>query len=159
MYKLLTMADCEAYLKAFSLFALLISTLYCKEYLLELSDFKELDDKISSFLKNPSKVGWEDNLLDIEFYDNSMKDMIQTLNNTFDGLTSIYFRKAEQFVKNGKPIFIDTDVVEYEVQPLINVTDDQLQRLYWQRVYCEKDWELLVDMITLKKQVEIILPE
>lgn len=137
---------------------MLFSLLNCKDYLLEFEDFKKLDEKIASFLKNPNKEGWEDNLLDIEFYDNSMKHMIQTLNATFDGLTRAYFHKAERFVKGGKPAFIDTDVVEYEIQPLIKVTDDQLQRLYWSRIYAEKDWEMLVDMITLKKQVEIILP-
>lgn len=137
---------------------MVFSAFYCKEYLLELEDFKKLDEKIASFLKNPNKEGWEDNLLDIEFYDKSMKHMIETLNATFDGLTRAYFQKAERFVKNGKPVFIDTDVVEYEIQPIIKVTDDQMQRLYWSRIYSEKTWELLVDMITLKKQVEIILP-
>uniref|UniRef100_A0A1B6K9F3 Uncharacterized protein n=1 Tax=Graphocephala atropunctata TaxID=36148 RepID=A0A1B6K9F3_9HEMI len=136
----------------------LFTSLQCTKYLLEVEDFKKLDEKIASFLKDPSKEGWESNLKEIEFFDNSLKNMIKTLNATFDGLTKEYFRKAEKFVNSGKPVFIDTDVVELEVQPRIEVTDDQLQRLYWLRLYSEQDWEMLIDMVTLKKQIEIMLP-
>uniref|UniRef100_A0A1B6ETU6 Prolyl 4-hydroxylase alpha-subunit N-terminal domain-containing protein n=1 Tax=Cuerna arida TaxID=1464854 RepID=A0A1B6ETU6_9HEMI len=141
-----------------SLSLTLFVSLHCTKYLQEVEDFKKLDEKIASFLKDPSKEGWESNLKEIEFFDSSLKDMIKTLNATFDGLTKEYFRKAERFVNSGKPVFIDTDVVELEVQPRIGVTDDQLQRLYWLRLHSEKDWEMLIDMVTVKKQIEIMLP-
>lgn len=138
--------------------AIFLSLVYCKDFLIEVEDLKKLDEKIASFLKNPNKEGWEDNIKDIDFFDESMKKMIQTMNATFDGLTKSYYQKVEKFVKHGKPLFIDTDVVEYEVQPLIKVTDEQLNQLYWKRLYCEQDWERLTEMVILKKQVEIILP-
>jgi hypothetical protein len=135
-----------------------ISLVLSKEYLIEVEDLKKLDEKITTFLKFPSKDGWDDNLKEIEYFDDCMKQMIQTLNATFEGLTKTYYQKVERFVKHGKPLFIDIDVVEYEVQPQIKVTDEQLNRLYWNRLHCEQDWERLTEMVILKKQVEIILP-
>uniref|UniRef100_A0A1B6JJF6 Uncharacterized protein n=1 Tax=Homalodisca liturata TaxID=320908 RepID=A0A1B6JJF6_9HEMI len=127
---------------------------HSKELLTEPEDFKKLDAKITQFLRDPTKDGWEDNLKDIDFFLNSMKNMIMVLNGTLPGLTKGFLSKVRQFHDNDKPIFIDLDVVEYELQPRIKVSDEDFTRLCWLRIYSEKDWEYLCEIMKNKHKLE-----
>uniref|UniRef100_A0A1B6MVM1 Uncharacterized protein n=1 Tax=Graphocephala atropunctata TaxID=36148 RepID=A0A1B6MVM1_9HEMI len=135
------------------LMVMLMSLSHSKKLLTEPEEFRQLDVKITGFLRDPTKEGWEDNLKDIDFFLNSMKNMIMVLNGTLSGLTRDFLSKVEQFHENNKPVFIDLDVVEYELQPRIRVSDEDFNRLCWLRIYSEKDWELLCEIMKNKDKL------
>lgn len=137
-------------------FAILVCllTVQGKHFIRLATEFENLDQNISSFIKNPTNEGWEDNLLDMGFYVRSLQSIVRELDG---GITLGTFVEAEKVMLKGKPNFIDMYIDDEKFIMDLKIADEQLQRFYYMQKFAQKEWEEFSHMVTHKKQMSNLL--
>uniref|UniRef100_A0A1B6LDC8 Uncharacterized protein n=1 Tax=Graphocephala atropunctata TaxID=36148 RepID=A0A1B6LDC8_9HEMI len=139
---------------SFSLSLFCVSSVLCRDFMRQATDYEKLDNAIVEFIQNPTNSGWEDNLLDMSFFVRSMQNMVRELDGS---LTLGTFREAERVFLRGKPRFIDKVVEDEKFIMDLKITDEQLERLYYMQKFAGTEWEDFIHIVNHKKQMANLL--
>lgn len=128
-------------------------------YIKDLEDFKKCDNKILSALRASNSQYVDEIVADIIHMDDSVKYMTDVLNGTKGGLSLKYYRSAERLVKDWRPVVINTSILKQEFKPEYELSENQLERLYWLRLYLDVHWQILEQVVAENKPLESLMPE